>query len=196
MVLEEHNWTIVHRAGKENANEDALSRIPHVQGPTDVGEDSGSITTGDGCSAVGFLTTPDWSTEKLRLSQPNGEVIAQVLEVIDGPRPAFKGKWRRNPKFRQIWRIWHQLTGEDGVLMRRVQASPVVGGKSVLVVVVFAAQVSHVLEQLHNNSGHMDLEKTLIGSSEDENMVARVYQRCGRVNYSVLCLCEEEESST
>ena len=93
MVLEEHNWTIVHRAGKEIQMQ-MHYRGYHTYKGLRCGEDSGSITTGDRCSVVGFLTTPDWSTKKLRLSQTNDEVIAQVLAVLDGPRPAFKGKWR------------------------------------------------------------------------------------------------------
>ena len=36
-------------------------------------------------------------------------IISQVLEAIGGTRPLFRGRWRQDPKLRQVWMLWHQL---------------------------------------------------------------------------------------
>ena len=88
-------------------------------------------------------------------------IISQVLEIIGGSRPPFRGKCRQDPKLRQVWRLWHQLAIEGDVLFRHVRASPEEGGEWKTLVVIPTERVPEVMEQLHNSFGHMGLEKTI-----------------------------------
>ena len=160
MILEEHDWTISHKPGKEHTNADALSRRPHALDKVESSEDNSSQEE-EVCNAIGFLAEPDWSREQLKESQMRDPIISQVLEIIGESRPPFRGKWRQGPKLRQVWRLWHQLAIEGDVLVRHVRASPAEGGEWKTLVVIPTERVPEVLEQLHNNSGHMGLEKTI-----------------------------------
>ena len=113
------------------------------------------------CNAIGFLAEPDWSREQLKESQMRDPIISQVLEIIGGSRPPFRGKCRQDPYLRQVWRLWHQLAIEGDVLFRHVRASPEEGGEWKTLVVIPTERVPEVMEQLHNNFGHMGLEKTI-----------------------------------
>lgn len=160
MLLEEFHWSIVHRAGKEHGNADALSRRPH-----DKREQESVHTLADDSLAkelaVGFEAAPEWSKEQLQQRQAADPTIAQVLECVTGARPAFRGNWKKDPKLRQFWRVWHQLSVDDGVLTRTVIDSPAAGGQRRSLTVVPQSLLSDVLEKLHDATGHMGMEKTI-----------------------------------
>ena len=159
MILEEHDWTISHKPGKEHTNADAFSRRPHALDTVESYEDDSSQE--EVCNAIGFLAEPDWSRKQLKESQMRDPIISQVLEIIGGSRPPFRGKCRQDPKLRQVWRLWHQLAIEGNVLFRHVRASPEEGGEWKTLVVISTERVPEVMEQLHNSFGHMGLEKTI-----------------------------------
>jgi hypothetical protein len=107
MTLEEHDWTISHKPGKDHTNADALLRRPHAQDRAEPLEDE--LIQEKLCNAIGFSAEPDWSREQLKESQMRDPLLSQVLEVIGGARPLSEESGEKTPnydKFRGCGTNW------------------------------------------------------------------------------------------
>ena len=159
LFLNEYDMHITYRPGKKHSNADGLSRRPHAEELDDEEMDERESIQEMSCGAVGFQ--PRWNVGELQESQANDPVLAQVLSKLPCEKPKPVGQWRRDPKLRQFGRVWHQLAIKEGVLYRNRYSSTAEGQKKQELLVLPAKLVQDVLTQLHDDSGHMGIEKTM-----------------------------------
>jgi transposase InsO family protein len=155
--LQEYQFDIKHRPGRQNGNADALSRFPPKVPPPQL------VINDDDQLAVGIAATeilPQWSLDELRDAQGADHGIARVIDHLTTTKepPETNGDWSTDGELKRYRQLWSQLTVVNGVLYRRVEQ----GCRDERLVLVVPRQMrGHVLDLSHNNpcSGHMGVTR-------------------------------------
>ena len=120
LSLQEYQFHIKHRPGKQNGNADTLSRYPVNTTPLD------SPVTDDDQLVVGVGVTEisaQWSFSELQHAQRSvrgiGRVICQL--ATEKAQPEAHEDWGADGELRRYRQLWPQLEMWNGVLYRRVE---------------------------------------------------------------------------
>lgn len=105
----------------------------------------------------GLLTVPRYSKDELAKLQRTDPVISQVIELIESGKLAPASLKFESPESRLIFREMNRLELKDGLLYRRRQCD----SKPVYQLVLPNVLKPSVLTSLHNEMGHMGVERTL-----------------------------------
>ena len=157
LTLQEYDFAIVHRPGRENSNADALSRSPL---PTTVVNHPHLPDEEIVIGVRPTLIETEWSLEEICQAQHDDPVVSTVLQVKLN-RPAEQeapSDWTDDSELRRYRQVWKKLEIIDGVLHRRVSTS---GRKDGLVLVVPRKMRADLLRLSHNDpsSGHMGINR-------------------------------------
>ena len=142
--LQEYDFEVVHRKGRNHLNADALSR---VQGPTQ--KDSAGV----------FAVTP--VAGNLQLLQQRDENIAPIIQAISSGKTLTSKDAEGKPReFNQFIQQWDQLVVENGILYRRYESSD---GNTYLQAVAPREIREEIVQQLHAGAfgAHLGENKTL-----------------------------------
>ena len=168
MTLSEYQWDIQHRSGKENANADALSRQP-------VGIANADAKKGDGTKRLEELLPPlseeklrigavgiepRYTMKELRVMQGKDALLARVKRLLVAGKSPLKGEWKSTSAERLVRQNWSDLYLRDGVLCRRVAVRQGAASTRCEQIVVPKVLVSTVLTAVHDQLGHLGIEKT------------------------------------
>ena len=131
LYLQQFNFTWEHRAGKHHSNADAMSRLP----PTN--------------PVLGVFQQLSPNIDGIKTDQHTDEILSPIISALSN----------RSPLPADVAPGLRRSILEDGVLCRRFHPSSSTEGY--LQVVIPDTLKSVVLEQLHNQSGHLGIHKTL-----------------------------------
>ena len=157
LSLQEYQFQIKHRPGRQNGNADALSRFPaKIDPPKSVMNDDDQLAAGIGATEI----LPQWSLDELREAQGTDHGIGRVIQHLATTKeqPEASGDWTTDAELRRYRQIWPQLKIVNEVLYRQVEP----GCKDErLVLVVPRKMRGNVLDLSHNNpcSGHMGVTR-------------------------------------
>ena len=153
--LQEYNFEIIHRRGRQHQNADSLSRLPCKQ----CGRDN---HLSDEAEIAIQMIISQQSTTAIRQSQrddPSLKFLLQAAESEKRPSPSdIAGRSKEDKKLLQMWK---QLEIREGVLWRRYETKD--GSRSHLQLVVPKSKRQDVLKEIHAGvaGGHLGEEKTL-----------------------------------
>ena len=168
-ALSNYNFSISYRPGAQNADADALSRMPSLFGDVvkaichaatadvsligSLAGDTTSHSADDDVAPSGKFPTIDWKVE-----QQLDETISLVSDAIDrGFRPT-KEEILKTPVSAQcIFKQYHRLFKDDGVLYRNA----VIDGQKVKQLVLPESHRNEAFKGIHIDVGHPGKEKTL-----------------------------------
>ncbi|RXN24698.1 Retrovirus-related Pol poly from transposon [Labeo rohita] len=172
-ILQEYDFEVQHRPGRQHANAAALSRRPCLtdecrycsrQEERGLGPSSAAAGPGDSEGDVEPFTT-----EQLKQQQANDRVLVKVRGWRETQtRPDWPAVSSQGPEIKSLHSQWGSLELHDGMIYRRWQAPG--GGIARLQLLVPHALRSEVLRWVHGaaGSGHFGNAKT----------VRRLRQRC------------------
>ena len=153
--LQEFDFKIIHRRGKQHGNADALSRRPRQQcGCTHEGGETERVEI---CSVTQKPQTYD-----IRELQLEDDVVGPVLTAkIDNQRPTEDQLKGRSHDFRQLIQLWDQLVIKEGVLYRNYEDAHGLGQHLQLIVPKQSRE--EILRGMHGGAlgGHLGEAKTL-----------------------------------
>eukprot|EP00731_Ephydatia_muelleri_P002128 Em0001g2128a len=154
--LQEYDFEVIHRKGRNHNNADALSRLSEGDSPQ-----SNNIT-------VVSIDSPVVEKRKvMREEQLQDDVVGPVLKAVESDLLPKKDELKQfSIGTRRLFQLWDQLKVKGGVLHRNF-----VGTKEVrpcLQLVVPMSQKKIVLAELHEGvtGGHLGQEKTLMKLKE------------------------------
>ncbi|RXN05567.1 Retrovirus-related Pol poly from transposon [Labeo rohita] len=165
-ILQEYDFEVQHRPGRQHANADALSRRPCLtdecrycsrQEERGLGPSSASAGPGDSEGDVEPFTT-----EQLKQQQANDRVLVKVRGWLETQtRPDWPAVSSQGPEIKSLHSQWGSLELHDGMIYRRWQAPG--GGIDRLQLLVPHALRSEVLRWVHGaaGSGHFGNAKTV-----------------------------------
>ena len=158
--LQEFNFTILHRQGKQHQNADALSRRPEDQ----TGDSSDCLNPSLQISATTFAGEPKNATgdSYLRKKQLEDEIVGPILRAVEAQNKPDTQTLKGGPReTHQLAQLWEQLVLKEGILYRKFEEEN--GRKSYLQLVVPKDLREEVLEESHAGSmgGHLGEDKTL-----------------------------------
>ena len=153
--LQEFDFKIIHRRGKQHGNADALSRRPCPQcGRTHEGGETERVEI---CSV-----TQKPQTHDIRELQLEDDVVGPVLTAkIDNQKPTEDQLKGRSHDFRQLIQLWDQLVIKEGVLYRNYEDAHGLGQHLQLIVPKQSRE--EILRDMHGGAlgGHLGEAKTL-----------------------------------
>ena len=157
--LQEYNFTILHRQGRQHQNADALSRRPDD-------ESSQNSSFGDlemlPQVAVTALSRKPTECSYLRQDQLEDEIIGFILKAKETQQKPDAQLLKAKPReTQQLSQLWDQLIVQEGILYRRFEES---SGRSYHLQLVIPRRLQEeVLEEVHAGtmSCHLGEDKTL-----------------------------------
>ena len=157
LALQEYEFEIKHRPGRQHGNADTLSRFARVA-PSQVPQHSPDEELAVGVGATEVCAS--WSMEEIRTEQqadPSISLIMQKLTQATG-EPENNEDWKENGELRRYRQLWPQLEMVDGVLHRRVDKGTLANR---LVLVVPRKMRPDLLKLSHNDpsSRHMGMNR-------------------------------------
>lgn len=157
LVLQEYEFEIKHRPGRQHGNADTLSRFARVA-PSQVPQHSPDEELAVGVGATEVCAS--WSMEEIRTEQqadPSISLIMQKLTQATG-EPENNEHWKENGELRRYRQLWPQVEMVDGVLHRRVDKGTLANR---LVLVVPRKMRPDLLKLSHNDpsSRHMGMNR-------------------------------------
>lgn len=186
--LQQYDFKIKHRPGRQHLNADALSRRPcgdckHCK-KLDAREEVADIR------AVAIENDEEWTTENLRRSQQADDNIGPLLQCreVQETRPGWETVSDKSPELKALWAQWNSLRVENGLLKRAWESTD---GKHVTMQLVLPrAYVRPVLEEMHGGTSgaHLGINKTLakvrerfywVHCREDVEKWCRMCTTCG-----------------
>ena len=153
--LQEYNFEIIHRRGRQHQNADSLSRLPCKQ----CGRDT---HLSDESEIAIQMTISQQSTTAIKQAQrddPSLKFLLQAAESEKRPSPSdIAGQSKEDKKLLQMWK---QQEIREGVLWRRFETKD--GSRSYLQLVVPKSKRQEVLKEIHAGvaGGHLGEEKTV-----------------------------------
>ena len=178
--LQHYDFQIMHRAGAQHGNADALSRRPCLASSCkhcahlEAKEQSANNTSpmDDGCfltgapKAVGRVSwqaVPIWTSEQLQDVQMEDDTIGPIARILKkgGIRPPWSSIASLNEATKLYWAQWDSLRLKDGVVYRLWETPS--GDSTVWQLLLPRKLREEVLQQLHESetSGHLGISKTL-----------------------------------
>ena len=180
-TLSKYSFTLVHRAGKNHSNADALSRRPPVRKCPRVDCDHCRPATTPKETTIGqvMLTNettstssthaqdiPSWldgfSLKELAQAQKRDPVLKNIINLINSksPRPHPSRLRREGSEFKTYVRIWDELRIVNDVLYRRCYQPPLATPRFQLVVPMEIR--TNILQACHDSllAGHRGHTKT------------------------------------
>ena len=158
--LQEYEFKLVHRPGRQHSNADALSRMPCTQCGRDMHDQEGLLITAvtNGDKGVLLERSPE-EFRHLQLSDPTVGLVFRAMEVREKPDPRAAQSY--GPETRRLLQLWNRLEVKDGTLWRHYEDVP--RKLNILQLVVPASLREEVLQELHAGvtGGHLGEEKTL-----------------------------------
>ena len=179
VLIQEYDFEIIHRRGKENINADALSR-------------SHDDNKEESCSATKIILFPD--LEEVRKQQLNDKIIGRVIfemEAIPRKEQFIGGLWH-SQDFKRFKQIQSQLLLHNGVLLRNYKVEPF--SNLHCVIIVPDTMKEEFLEQAHDEAGHQGVERTLdrlkrmaywVGMTTTVNEYVNSCDKCQKVKLSL-----------
>ena len=175
VLIQEYDFEIKYRKGRENCNADALSRLHG-------GKKEGS------CSVTKVNMSRDF--EGLRNQQINDRLIGRVIMELEAvPRKEqFIGPLWNVQEFNRFKQIQSQLLLVNGVLLRNFKVEPFSSLTSV--VIVPEKMKREYLECAHDEAGHQGVERTLdrlkrmaywVGMTVSVNEYVNSCEKCQKV---------------
>ncbi len=165
-ILQEYDFEVHHRPGRQHANADALSRRPCLadecrycgrQEERGLGPSSAAVEPGDS----GGDGEP-FTTEQLKQQQANDPVLVKVRGWLEArTRPDWQAVSSQGPEIKSFHSQWGSLELHDGMIYRRWQAPG--GGIDRLQLLVPHTLRSEVLRWVHGaaGAGHFGNSKTV-----------------------------------
>ena len=145
LAIQEYEFTITYRRGKENGNADALSRKHHIE------EDHVALTT-----QIPTLTADIYQ------QQCTDPVIQQLRVALhqDKTRPPCGSVWCK-PPFSRYKQLWSQLCLQNEIVCRRYTPTPRIS--PIVVPIIPESYRPTLLHQNHDApaAGHLGFEKTV-----------------------------------
>ena len=154
--LQEYDFEVIHRKGRNHNNADALSRLSEGDSPQ-----SNNITV---------VSTDSPVVEKrkvMREEQLQDDVVGPVLKAVESDLLPKKDELKQfSIGTRRLFQLWDQLKVKGGVLHRNFVGTEEV--RPCLQLVVPMSQRKIVLAELHEGvtGGHLGQEKTLMKLKE------------------------------
>ncbi len=105
----------------------------------------------------GLLTVPKYSTDELATLQREDPVISNIIKLIQSQEPVPTSRKTESPEFQLMLREMSRFELKDDLLYRRRQCD----NRPVFQLVLPHVLRSSVLTSLHNQMGHMGIERTL-----------------------------------
>ncbi|KAK2918385.1 hypothetical protein Q8A73_002756 [Channa argus] len=149
-ILQEYDFDIQHRPGRQHGNADALSRCPCLldecrycrrHEERELGPSAAAVTTGEG---------EPFSREQLQQHQEMDPVLAEVRSWLETQqRPEWPAISARGPEIKLLHSQWGSLELCDGILYRRWRAPG--GGADRLQLLVPSALRAEVLRWAHGS---------------------------------------------
>ncbi|KAK2899766.1 hypothetical protein Q8A73_012895 [Channa argus] len=161
-ILQEYDFDIQHRPGRQHGNADALSRRPCLldecgycrrHEERELGPSAAAVTTGEG---------EPFSREQLQQHQEMDPVLAEVRSWLETQqRPEWPAISARGPEIKMLHSQWGSLELCDGILYRQWRAPG--GGADRLQLLVPSALRAEVLRWVHGSAGagHFGNSKTV-----------------------------------
>lgn len=186
--LQQYDFKIKHRPGKQHLNADALSRRPcgdckHCR-RVDEREGVADIR------AVTIEQDENWTTENLRRSQQEDDNIGPLLKYREEQdvRPGWEAVSDKSPELKALWAQWNSLRVENGLLKRAWESAD--GRHVTMQLVLPRAYVQRVLEEVHGGASgaHLGMNKMLakvrerfywVHCREDVEKWCRMCATCG-----------------
>ena len=174
--LQEYDFELVHRPGRQHSNADALSRMPCTQCGRDTHDREGLLITAvtNGDKGVLLERSPE-ELRHLQLSDPTVGLVLRAMEVGEKPDP--RAAQSHGPETRRLLQLWNRLEVKDGTLWRRYEDDP--RKLNILQLVVPASLREEVLQELHAGvtGGHLGEEKNT-KPSQGAPVLARMCSEC------------------
>jgi len=161
--LQEYNFTILHRQGKQHQNADALSRRPDNQ-DSHQGQDSSDMEPQLDILMTSLSGGLSSSAEcsYMRKEQLEDENIGLILKAKEAQQQPDAHLLKAKPReTQQLCQLWDQLLIKEGILYRQFEESS--GRSSYLQLVVPSQLREEILEEAHAGtmSCHLGEDKTL-----------------------------------
>ena len=162
LALQEYEFQIKHRPGRQHSNADTLSRFPRVT-PSLVPDGAADDDLMVGVKATEVCTA--WSRAEILKAQQADPSISTILQQLSGDNDLPSGgenteKSEENGERRRYRQLWSQLELVDGVLHRCVdKGTP----SQRLVLIVPREMRAELLRLAHDvpSSGHMGINRCL-----------------------------------
>ena len=153
MDLQEFYFTVQHRAGKENTNADALSRLC----PPSSFKSPSPIPLKD--NAVCFVQLTSVFNLQEEQQKDSSLQLVRQCKCNGMPKPPYF-PWKFDSQVRSYWNCWDEVHLVDDLLVRY---TPVSKGSPKRVIVLPQHMISQVLESVHSgpSGGHMGITRTL-----------------------------------
>ena len=158
--LQEFNFSILHRKGKNHQNADALSRLPCKQCGREEEPNAIQISTAsreDSDSPSEQEAMPEM--RELQEGDPDLLIALQAKEANRMPDPEVQKA--QSLETRRLLQLWEQLVIRNGILFRRWESDS--GSAGVYQLVVPKSQRKDILRELHEGvvGGHLGEAKVL-----------------------------------
>lgn len=161
-ILQEYDFDIQHRPGRQHGNADALSRRPCLLDECRYCRRHEERELGPSAAAVTTREGEPFSREQLQQHQEMDPVLAEVRSWLETQqRPEWPAISARGPEIKLLHSQWGSLELCDGILYRRWRAPG--GGADRLQLLVPSALRAEVLRWVHGSAGagHFGNSKTV-----------------------------------
>ena len=168
VILQEYEFIVKYRQGKENNNADALSRILSmdgepvecIQADNDNSETNFQTNTAKLTAVTELTRIPDiFQVQSEQLRDPIISRIMKEIEIVPVPERFSGLEWNQH-EFKRYKQIQHQLQLMNGVLVRNYNIGPFADISSTVTVIPDTMKME-ILSQVHDEAGHQGMERTL-----------------------------------
>jgi len=152
--LQQFNFTIEYKTGRDNTIADELSRLPQETETSDSDEDYGVMTLDTDENLEGL-----WSEEKLKDEQSKMPCFHAIIKLLNGEMSQNETiEHLKDEDFRKLYRTRSNLINERGIVFHRVE----IGINSYLIRPVLTSNLQFTLiKACHDEFGHQGRNRTL-----------------------------------
>ena len=174
-LLEEFDYTVIHRPGNRHGNADAMSRRPCPRARCCPKEaEYSDETVAAVCNAVTDSDGPEvqdiepvWSLEQIGREQAEDPEVGPIHSLFSagGDCPPWDSVAHLSEASKTLWRQWSRLTIIGGVMMRRFEDDNPFIERSTLQTILPRCRRLEFIEMVHNGvtGGHLGRRRTEAG---------------------------------